>query len=175
MAALQQRMRYIRVNNFRFYCHLQEMAIFISAMKKANKFRYFSLLTLVAFLMNVMLPFFVVYDVQQALASGSAESSSEEMSSLFGEKVLICTSDGFKWVSWEDLQNGKEQPKPHPQYQCALCYVAAHGIKNAVPAQEIEIAYHQNIQYISYYFSDVTTISKLAGRGFLTRAPPHIA
>lgn len=144
-------------------------------MKKAIKLRYFSFLTLFAFLMNVMLPFFAVYDVQQALASQSAESSSEEMSSLFGEKVLICTSDGFKWVSWKDLQNGKEQPKPHPQYQCALCYVAAHGIKSTVPAQEIAIVYHQSVQYISYYFSDVTTISQFAGRGFLTRAPPFVA
>lgn len=144
-------------------------------MKKANTLRYFSLLTFVAFLMNVMLPFFAVYNVQQTLASEVTESSNEKMSFLFGEKVLICTSDGFKWVSREDLQNGKEQPKPHPQYQCALCYVAVHGIKNAVPMQEIAIVYHQNIQYISYYFSDITTISQFAGRGFLTRAPPHIA
>lgn len=144
-------------------------------MKKANKLRYFSLLTLIAFVMSVMLPFFAVYDVQQALASQPSELSSEEMSSLFGEKVLICTSDGFKWVSWEDLQNGKEQPKPHPQYQCALCYVAAHGAKHVASAHEIAIIYPQNIQYISYYFLDIATMSQFAGRGFLTRAPPFVA
>ena len=144
-------------------------------MKKAHRFRHFSVLTLVAFLTNVMLPFVALYDVPQALASAGPEASSEEMSSLFGETVFICTPDGFKWVSLEDLQNGKEQPEPHPQYQCAVCYGAAHGLKLAVPVQEIAIVYPEAVEYVALSFSDVTAISQFSGHGFLTRAPPPIA
>lgn len=144
-------------------------------MKKAINFRYISLITLLAFLMNVMLPFFAVYDVQQAMAAEAKKSSTEEMSSVFGKKILICTSDGFKLVSIEDLQDGKEQPTPHPEYKCALCYVAAHGTKHIVPDQEVVLAYQQSIQYISYSFVNDAVISGISTRGFLTRAPPQIA
>ena len=144
-------------------------------MKKAAKFRYISLLTLIAFLMNVMLPFFAVYDIQQAMAAEAEQSSANEMSSVFGNKILICTSDGFKLVSIEDLQNGKEQPTPHPEYKCALCYVTAHGTKHTLPVQEVALIYHQGVQYLSYSFIDDTAVSSLSTRGFQTRAPPQIA
>jgi hypothetical protein len=144
-------------------------------MKKAIKFRYISLITLIAFLMNVMLPFFAVYDVGQAMASEAEKSSIEEMSSVFGDKILICTSDGFKLVSIEDLQSGKEQPTPHPQYKCVLCYVAAHGTKHAVSAQQVALIYHRHLQYISYSLINDTIISSIYTRGFQTRAPPQIA
>ncbi|PIR39825.1 MAG: hypothetical protein COV35_00570 [Alphaproteobacteria bacterium CG11_big_fil_rev_8_21_14_0_20_39_49] len=144
-------------------------------MRKAIKFRYISLITLVAFLMNVMLPFFAVYDMQHAMAAEAEKSSIDSMSSLFGDKILICTSDGFKLVSLEDLQNGKERPTPHPEYKCALCYVAANGIKHVVPAQEVALLYQQSIQYISYSFRNDAEISAISTRGFQTRAPPYIA
>ncbi len=78
-------------------------------------------ITLIAFLLNVMLPFFAVYNVEHP-------SLAKEMASLFGEKILICTGDGFKWVKLADLESGKEKHNPS-HYKCPLCYIAAHAFK----------------------------------------------
>ncbi len=76
--------------------------------------RSIALLLAVAVVFSAMLPFFATYS-EKAPTSGLA--------SLFGEKVLICTSEGFKWAKWEDLQAGKA-PKSYKNYSCPLCYLA---------------------------------------------------
>jgi len=91
-----------------------------------NNTRPIAYIAFLAFLMNVMVPFFAVYNVQD---TQNNHGTAKEMASLFGEKILICTGDGFKWVKLADLESGKEKPKPHPDYKCPLCYIAAHAFK----------------------------------------------
>lgn len=93
-----------------------------------------SRITLLAFLLNAVMPFFAVYDV------ASHQAFAKEISSLFGEKVLLCTADGFKWVKWEDLQSGKEKHNPASHHKCPLCYLAAHGVKNLITPSAIALA-----------------------------------
>ncbi len=144
-------------------------------MKIGNRIRYISAITLFTFFINVMLPFYAIYDIPQALASAEVDAGANQDASFFGEKILICTADGFKLVSLADLQSGKEKPQKHPQYQCALCYVAVHGTKHIAPTQEIIfIAYHAAEQVV-YYTSDSARFYETSKRGFLTRAPPFIA
>jgi len=64
-----------------------------------------------------LLPFFATYNTTTP-PSGLA--------SIFGEKVLICTADGFKWMKWADVQQNKNHFPPS-HYKCPLCYLAAHG------------------------------------------------
>lgn len=96
-------------------------------MQKVSKIRYYPLVVLIAFVMNAVLPFFAVYN----LSAGNTDTQTKHLSSVFGESILICSGDGFKWVKLADLQSGKENPKPHPDYKCPLCYVARHGLKDA--------------------------------------------
>lgn len=117
-----------------------------------------------AFLLNALLPFFAVYDIPH-------QSAAKEMSSLFGEKVLICTGDGFKLVTWADLESGKEKHNPSSHYKCPLCYVAAHGMKDmvtpdAVTLASIEISASGHAIY-DYRLSALTLQSS-----FSSRAPP---
>lgn len=95
------------------------------------RIRTLSLLTTLAFVLNVFLPFFAVYAVPSAQA---AEPGA--LSSILGEKILICASDGFKWVTWEELQqDGGNHPEPGKKhYECPLCYVSAHGLKDLLPS-----------------------------------------
>jgi hypothetical protein len=133
--------------------------------KSANK--YYSLITAIAFFVNVMLPSYAVYNLPEKSATA------KEMSSLFGDKVLICTSDGFKWFSWEDIQSGKAQPKTHSQIKCPVCYVAVHSLKHTLPQQNVELAYNAVIQTFKFHIlqSDVFT-KQLFLKGRLSRAPP---
>ena len=65
--------------------------------------------------LNTLLPFFATY---------SDTTPPSGLASIFGEKVLICTSEGFTWVKLEDLLAGKSPAKPHKSYFCPLCYIA---------------------------------------------------
>lgn len=143
-------------------------------MKKAKNIRYLFILTAIAFLMNAIIPFFAVYNLQQTTTAKPNQFTAAQNSSLFGDKVLICTADGFKWISWKNLQNGKEQPKQHPHYKCPLCYVAAHGTKQLLPSQNITIAYIPAIKQLTYVIltTSATHTQFLYGNR-LSRAPPH--
>ncbi len=127
--------------------------------------RHIARITLLAFLLNVLLPFFAVYDVS------NHQAFAKEKSSLFGEKVLICTGDGFKWVKWEDLQRDKEKHNPPSHYQCALCYVAAHGLKDVVTPDAITLASvaTHNSRYVIY---DYRPLAFYLHSSPPSRAPP---
>jgi len=144
-------------------------------MKTADRIRYLSLLTMTAFLMNVIMPFFAIYNVQQAVAAEASLSQSGEMTSLFGEKVLICTPSGFKWVSWDNLLDGKEKVPEHSQYECALCYVSANSVKTTLPVLELVFNVQPDIVHSQYYITEFAATDQFTGHGFLTRAPPYIA
>lgn len=130
-------------------------------------------LLLLAFAMNVMLPFFAVYDVNQAFVSKQEARSESQLASLFDGKVLICTANGFEWVSLKDLQSGKQTPAPHPKYECALCYVAANSIKFTLPERVADTTYRELSQSIAYAITgpDTWHVRHLAG-AYSSRAPP---
>lgn len=136
-------------------------------MKKSSRAKYYLLVTLLAFVISAILPFFAVYNLP---ATGE---QSAKLSSVFGEKILICTAEGFKLVKVADVESGKEKPIPHPQFKCPVCYVSAHGIKNTAPVQIAQLNYQPTIQIVQF----------LPNHGFIlkrnvflnnnpTRAPP---
>lgn len=104
-----------------------------------HRAKYIARIALFAFLLNAILPFFAVYNVSKHDISNH-QAWAKEISPLFGEKVLICTGDGFKWVKWEDLQGGKEKHPSPSHYQCALCYAAAHGLKDIITPDTVTLA-----------------------------------
>ena len=128
-------------------------------------------IALLAFAMNVMLPFFAIYNLPAASAHESSVSNAEDLASLFGDKVLICTPDGFKWVSWKDLNNGKEHP--HSEFKCPLCYVGAQGMKHAMPSAQIGLVVSPGErQYVAPY-SPATEVKETTFPNHrFGRAPP---
>lgn len=132
-------------------------------MKKFGILRYLSAVTLIAFLLSATLPFFASYNI----------SSSNLDTSLFGDKILICTVDGFKWVNLEDLQND-DLPKAHPDYECALCVVASNDSKDYAPSKVSNFAYHINYKSIKYYSVSSYQEQQLYLSSNHSRAPPTI-
>ncbi len=120
---------------------------------------------LLAFLLHAVLPFFALYQLPQT--GGPAQASS-----VFGDKILICTAEGFQWVAWEDLQSGKVRPEPHPDYKCPLCYLAAHGSKSLVPATDAQAVAYAQAQFAYYSPPDSRTPDKGIAYQHAIRAPP---
>ncbi len=119
----------------------------------------------VALLLHTLLPFYATYQSFQHL---------KNTDTLFGDKILICAENGFRFISSEELKNGKvELPKPHRQYQCAICYVAAHG-QGIVPLPSVGIA--TVLLVVAPFFlitSDVSFFAEHDWRKLLTRSPPY--
>jgi hypothetical protein len=128
-----------------------------------NSIKHIAYVTLIAFLFNAILPFFAVYSQDY--------SPAKHMSSLFGENVLICTGDGFKWVKWQDIQNNKKEHQSPSGYQCAVCYVAAHGIKDMVTPDVITLA-SVDIGSSSDVIHDYRPVAFYLQSSLNSRAPP---
>ncbi|MGE0754720.1 MAG: hypothetical protein AB7L92_06130 [Alphaproteobacteria bacterium] len=93
-------------------------------MKNTALIRRCSMVLLLAFLMQCILPFFAVYDISAQAAGNTLAVNG---------KVLICSAEGFKWVSLSDLQDAPQQ-EHQSAYKCGVCYLAAHGTKDFIPA-----------------------------------------
>jgi hypothetical protein len=114
--------------------------------------------------LHALLPFFAVYHWPDRPAA-------TRMAALFGETVLLCTSDGFRLVRWEDLQSGKEKPAPHQQYQCPLCYIAAQG-QFIQPLWAAAVSPPQVSQAFSFPAAEGVFSSERHWRKLRTRSPP---
>lgn len=137
------------------------------------RFRHITILTIIALLISVIVPFFAVYNLQ---GGGDNAEQESELSALFGDKILICTADGFKWVSIADLETNQEQPEPHHDYKCGICYLAANGLQDIITSDAaIEIAYAITPSNLSYGFVYVFVDNNTFKNSFQTRAPPFIA
>lgn len=128
-----------------------------------KKIAWIAPLAAVAFLFQTLVPFFATYQVPQ-------HASAKEMASLFGDKVLLCTREGFRFVSWDDVING-QQPEPSAQYECALCYVAANGQVIEPSAAGIVVAASPAISKPLPPATDIF-LAQSHWQEFLTRSPP---
>lgn len=128
-----------------------------------NSLRHIANVTLTAFLLNAFLPFFAVYDTPKL-------PPAKEMSSLFGDKVLICTGDGFQWVTWEELQKQGSRHESS-RYKCGLCYLAAHGLKDLLTPASVTLARVEENGKAVAIRGDHSAALTLA-LAFASRAPP---
>lgn len=141
-------------------------------MERMSHLKMAGLVTLIAFVMNALLPFFAVYDIPKANA---VEPSQQELSSVFGEKILLCTADGFKWVSWDELQEQPPAQEHAPKYECALCYVAAQGVALQTVTPSISAIRHPLVRHVPYHTADASARSLCLAQHLKSRAPPRRA
>lgn len=73
---------------------------------------------LMAFVFNLLLSFFIPYSL-----SPSQASDEDSLASLIGDKILICTLNGYKWVSLSELQGGESTPQTELHFKCPLCFL----------------------------------------------------
>lgn len=112
-----------------------------------------------AIALSASLPFFAVHNPPARLAS------------VFGEKILICSGDGFKWVTPADLQSGKEKPAPHSGDKCPLCYAARHTLVIAAAVPILALNYHPPALVSADYQPALISLYRLSP--LHSRAPPY--
>jgi len=84
----------------------------------------YPLLLLTALLLNATVPFFAVNNFSSAQI--------QQAPAGFGDRILICTGNSFKWVKLADLRSGKEKPQNHSGIKCPHCN-AVRDVANALP------------------------------------------
>ncbi len=81
--------------------------------------RFSAIVALLPYLFSILLPFFAAYHVPSAEAA-------DNYFAVDG-KILICTVDGFEWLSLDDLADGSI-PESDEHLRCGLCLLTANGI-----------------------------------------------
>lgn len=135
-------------------------------MSQNKNIRCYIILTLVAFLLSALLPFFAVYNLPQNITNDT------NLTRFAGNSILICTENGFKLVTLDDLKNNKEHPKPHPKYRCPLCYLAAHGLKHSLNTTHAFILAPKKYTKLSWRPITASKLQKTTTIYTLSRAPP---
>ena len=123
---------------------------------------------LLAFVFNLLLPFFATYSLGSAQAA-----SADDLSALIGDKVLLCTSTGYKWVSLNEFQGEEPAPETGEHYKCPLCYLGID--KPEVIAADYSMLQSVSPAYrVSAYSGAPVENPKIVGLllGRSTRAPP---
>lgn len=125
-----------------------------------------------AMVMNSSLSFFSPYSVPSANAN-----EQESVSSVFGDKILICTKYGFKWVSSQELEKEKHKQKNNDHYKCATCYVVAYEIKDFLPyTYKINLPILLENEYTHIFLTKILPLKeRLLLLGHMANAPPEIA
>jgi hypothetical protein len=123
---------------------------------------------LLAFVFNLLLPFFATYNLSSVQASSEAS-----LASLIGDKILICTQSGYKWISLSELQGGESVPETEAHFKCPLCFLQVDK-PASIPADYSAVALvspnYQFLQYSATASKSQKTIWLLCGRS--SRGPP---
>ena len=130
-------------------------------------------LALFALAGNVALPAFAASKKGAPPQTQTASQSASNTAAFFG-KVLICTLEGYKWVSLEDLRTGNVPDTPHQGQNCPLCTANGSGMLALTPIGGAYVVWAP-LQTASY-----AGIPQAERRHSLTaaniknpRAPPH--
>lgn len=120
------------------------------------------LCALVAFalVLNSALPFFALGKLPQPSA----------VDKLYGDKILICTSDGFKFVDKDKVFGEQHVQKKH----CQFCYFNAAFQPGTPSAPQIATAVSGGVISKSLFgFGGQQLQNQLLATNHSTRAPPY--
>jgi len=123
---------------------------------------------LLAFVFNLLLPFFASYSLGSAQAA-----SADDLSALIGDKVLLCTSTGYKWVSLGEFLGEEQAPETSDHYKCPLCYLSVDKPEAIASNYTMQLSVSPAYRVSTWSGAPVEnpkTVGLLLGRS--TRAPP---
>ncbi len=124
-------------------------------MKKLMHTKFISYTAVLAFVLNTFLPVWVAYASPDHELKNVNELS---QTTFFEDKILICTTQGFKWVSLADLEEQNNTPSSQHRFKCPLCYLPVHTVDTAIIQSQEPINYAHSLHLIQYVTSDSDTV-----------------
>ncbi len=147
----------------------------LSIMRKRMVYTGLAPWVLVALLISNILPFFAVYNLSGWQAQRQMMGMDAAEDSPLGDKILLCTAEGFRWVLLRDLPQ-QEQPATggeHEDFRCGACVVASQGMAQAVPLTVAWVVYHaQSVFIASVWRENAPADGWLLTHQHASRAPP---
>ena len=132
-----------------------------------SSFKYFSVLTLTVFLVNLTIPFLACHKAQHL------QSSEINHSQLSQKDILYCSSSGSRLVKAKDLDDNESNNVNH---SCGLCYLSSQNLKYIHPAMHIELTKSETTTYTTDQGADEIPIISFDIRSFLnSRGPPSLS
>jgi hypothetical protein len=106
---------------------------------------------LLSILLAVLLPFYATYQVS-------------DKQSIFGDKILICTAEGFRWINaGDELPAGK-------RHECPVCVLQATHYSDA--PHSISVAVNHHVSAFSYAVLEQVETAQQHITHASIRAPP---
>ena len=126
----------------------------------------------VTFLLIIALLFNAIFPLLTALNNYS-ESKLSGIDELFSDRILICTSSGFKYISLKDYEEGNFPDDNDPRPHCPLCTINAAITDKFLPTiTKIEFPRFSGERI--YYFTDKNYILSPEWIKYnKSRAPPY--
>ena len=100
-------------------------------------------------------------------------AASDEQSSLFGDKILICTSTGAKYISIADYENGNLPADYDPRPHCPLCILNLAMADAHIPASITIKRVQPPAMQVYYYAFAENNYNAKAALHTRSRAPPR--
>ena len=133
-----------------------------------KKFKKFLAATLIVFIANITVPFFYSNHFTQANAAIDSQNHTIETT-----RVLICTTEGFKWVDLETANNSSTNHSSKKDTNtCPSCYIASKVISDLSDPNEVSVILPDQIQNINYYELDHQVYHQVNKLSSYSRAPP---
>jgi len=133
-----------------------------------KKFKKILAATLVVFIANITVPFFYSNHFTQASAAIDSQNNTIET-----KKVLICTTEGFKWIDLETANNSSTNHSSKKDTNtCPSCYIASKVISDLSDFNRVSIILPNQIQNINYYEFDHQVYHQVNQLSSYSRAPP---
>lgn len=128
----------------------------------------------ISFVVAFALMFGAVVPAFAAIKIASDYNENLALAELLGgdAKILICTADGFKYVSIADIQSGKEQPK---KQHCKLCFASVVHEKFVVANAAFPEFELQEIELKTLAIANEDNVRSSLIRGRHSRAPPLVS
>lgn len=120
--------------------------------------RYLPILALIALFVNAVAPF--------ALHAAYAEKDG---------KILICTAEGYRYISVEEYQKHPPKPMDTSKQHCLFSVITAQKLQSFTPDFIAEIIAPDNVVIAKLLPNAVTAIPRIGQEHYSTRAPPLAA
>lgn len=120
--------------------------------------KYLPILALIALLINAVAPF--------ALHAAWGQKDG---------KILICTAEGYRYISAEEYEKQPKKPMDTSKQHCLFSVITAQKLQSTIPTLAAEIIAPDSVVIAKLLPNAVTAIPRFGQEHYSSRAPPRAA